>query len=77
MTKVVNETAASRSELKAQFEHELGEVRAAGEREHAARIQAEQASVSMREAGDRRFQELNSEGSHMKEQCDAWMMQMR
>eukprot|EP00971_Amphidinium_carterae_P275542 5467613-Amphidinium_carterae.1 len=47
MTKVVNEATASRSQLKAQFEQEMGKVRAAGEQEHAARTQAEQALVSI------------------------------
>eukprot|EP00971_Amphidinium_carterae_P290844 5775604-Amphidinium_carterae.1 len=34
MTKVVNESAASRSQLKAQFEQKIGSVRAAYEQEH-------------------------------------------
>eukprot|EP00971_Amphidinium_carterae_P184309 3659118-Amphidinium_carterae.1 len=63
--------------MKAQFEQELGTLRAAGEQEHAARNQAEQALLSMREAGDRRYQELDSKSRHWKEQCDAWMMKMR
>eukprot|EP00971_Amphidinium_carterae_P096666 1913333-Amphidinium_carterae.2 len=77
MTKFVNEATASRSQLKAQFEQEMGKVRAAGKQEHAARTQAEQALVSMREARDRRLQELNSKCGCLKEQCHAWMMQMR
>eukprot|EP00971_Amphidinium_carterae_P065411 1295915-Amphidinium_carterae.1 len=66
MTKVVNEATESRSQQKAQYEHELGrlheelgKLREAGEQEHAAKNQAEQNMRSMQEAGDRRFQELD------------------
>eukprot|EP00971_Amphidinium_carterae_P349314 6490958-Amphidinium_carterae.1 len=78
MAKVVNESATSRSQLKAQFEQDIGSVRpAAYEQEHAARINSEQALASMRQAGGRQLQELDSECGHLKEQYEALTMQMR
>eukprot|EP00971_Amphidinium_carterae_P331603 6465277-Amphidinium_carterae.1 len=59
MTKVIDESAASRNQLKAQFEQEIASVRAACEQEHAARIDGEQALASMRDAGGRQLQELD------------------
>eukprot|EP00971_Amphidinium_carterae_P157318 3118831-Amphidinium_carterae.1 len=75
MTKVVKEATESRSQQQAQYEQELGKLqeelgrlREAGEQEHSAKNQAEQQVRSMQEAGDRWFQELDSEARHWKEQ---------
>eukprot|EP00971_Amphidinium_carterae_P156860 3109695-Amphidinium_carterae.1 len=76
MTKVIHESAASRSQQKAQYEQEIGSVRAAYEQANAAKIQCEQAMASMREVGERRLRELDSECGHAREQQQA-LMQMR
>eukprot|EP00971_Amphidinium_carterae_P136591 2706352-Amphidinium_carterae.2 len=68
MTRVIQESAASRSQLKAQYEQELGSVRAAYEQTNAARIDGEQALASMREAGERQLSELGRECGHWREQ---------
>eukprot|EP00971_Amphidinium_carterae_P242009 4804924-Amphidinium_carterae.4 len=77
MSKVIDESAASRDHLKAQYEQEIQSVRAAWEEERAAGTGVEQAMASMRDAGGRQLQELESECKHLKEQHESIVMQMR